>query len=323
MAEPQTSEPRHEAGHWLWVLVALGSHTGWGAYPVLARYLQTVSNLPSMSLLAVGNLAVLLVLARFIPSHFDSSLLRSHLIWLLMFTVCGRAITNMLAPRFALAIYVQLITLSTPFLVVLLGKTLFREPIPPYTGHAITFSLIGSLLMMSSGNGPAGLLQFAPTSSDWLGIGIAVLSSVFLALYMLTVRRSAQQQHSGEAVFAVQVITVTIISTILSLLLREDWSRWATLGLTDWLVFALFAGGVFLGANIGNFIALRRLGAPFVSSLLGWRLVITLLFGGLLLGERLTTPWQFLGALIVLLTISWYVRRTTTAKPATPAHRHS
>jgi drug/metabolite transporter (DMT)-like permease len=322
MADPQTTAPRHEPERWLWVLVALGSHTGWGAYPALARYLQTVSNLPSMALLAVGNALVLLVLARFILRHIDSRLLHSRLIWLLMFTVCGRAITNMLAPRFALAIYVQLITLSTPFLVVLLGKTLFREPIPPYTGHAITFSLIGSLLMMSS-NSPAGLLQFAPTSSDWLGMAIAVLSSIFLALYMLTVRRSAQQQLSGEAVFAVQVITVTSISTILSLLLGEDWSRWATIGLTDWLVFALFAGGVFLGANIGNFSALRRLGAPFVSSLLGWRLVSTLLFGGLLLGERLTTPWQFLGVLIVLVTISWYVRRTTIARSATPENHRS
>jgi hypothetical protein len=45
-------------GNVIFFLFALGSHTGWGANPVLARYLQTVSNLPTLSLLSVGHLLV-------------------------------------------------------------------------------------------------------------------------------------------------------------------------------------------------------------------------------------------------------------------------
>jgi drug/metabolite transporter (DMT)-like permease len=43
--------------------------------------------------------------------------------------------------------------------------------------------------------------------------------------------------------------------------------------------------------------------------MLGWRLVSVLVLAYLLLGEQLQTIWQFVGALIVLATITWYVRR--------------
>jgi drug/metabolite transporter (DMT)-like permease len=46
-----------------------------------------------------------------------------------------------------------------------------------------------------------------------------------------------------------------------------------------------------------------------VSSLLAWRLVSALIFAALLLDERLTSPWQLLGALIVLITVTWYLRQ--------------
>jgi hypothetical protein len=45
-----------------WGLLALGAHTAWGLYPPMARYLQTVSHIPTMSLAAVGNTVVLLLL---------------------------------------------------------------------------------------------------------------------------------------------------------------------------------------------------------------------------------------------------------------------
>ncbi|MCP5099024.1 MAG: EamA family transporter, partial [Chloroflexi bacterium] len=36
-----------------------------------------------------------------------------------------------------------------------------------------------------------------------------------------------------------------------------------------------------------------------------------LLFGALLLGERFTYVWQILGAGIVIITITWYLRQQT------------
>jgi len=40
---------------------------------------------------------------------------------------------------------------------------------------------------------------------------------------------------------------------------------------------------------------------------MAWRLVSALLFASLLLGERLSSWVQVLGAVIVLVTITWYL----------------
>ncbi|MGB9633070.1 MAG: EamA family transporter, partial [Chloroflexaceae bacterium] len=95
----------------------------------------------------------------------------------------------------------------------------------------------------------------------------------------------------------------------ISLLLGEDPGRFAAIGASDWAVFGAFVGFVLLGANVGQIAALRRLGAPRVSSTMAWRLIATLALAALLLGERLTSPWQILGAGIVLVTITIYLSR--------------
>jgi len=41
--------------------------------------------------------------------------------------------------------------------------------------------------------------------------------------------------------------------------------------------------------------------------MMAWRLISAIVFGALLLGERLTSFWQITGAVIVLLTITWYL----------------
>jgi drug/metabolite transporter (DMT)-like permease len=295
-----------ESRTWVWILVALGANTGWGANPVLLRYLQTVSHLPSMALLLVGNTLVLILMLVVALPRLDMHVFRTRILWLFPPIVVTRAVTHMLAARFTLAIYVQLITLMAPFIVALLSTTLFRERLPPYTGRAITFSLVGALLMMSGYIGQQGI-RLALTPTDWWGIGLALASNFFLATYMILVRRTAQHKVPAEAVFMVQLGALVVAASTLSLLLGEDWSRWAALGKTDWLVFAIFTLGILVGANIGQIGALRHLGAPLVSSLLAWRLISALVVAGLLLDERLRSAWQVIGALLVLVTITWYL----------------
>lgn len=297
-----------ERAAWLWMGVALLAHTGWGAYPVLARYLQTVSALPSMALLSLGNLLALLVYAPFALRRVDGRALRSRVIWAFALVVVLRAITNLLAARYTLAIYVQLITLMTPLLVALLSAGLFREALPPFTWPAIGLSFIGSLLMMSGdlgGDGP--LLRIG--AGDLAGLALALTSALCLAFYMLLVPRAAKQAVSGETVLLVQLIALTLTTGAISLLLGEDPGRFAAIGAGDWAVFAAFVGFVLLGANAGQIAALRRLGAPRVSSTMAWRLIATLALAALLLGERLTSLWQALGAGIVLVTITIYLSR--------------
>jgi drug/metabolite transporter (DMT)-like permease len=291
---------------WLWMGVALLAHTGWGLYPVLARYLQTVSDLPSMALLGLGNLVALALYAPFVAGRLDRRFLRSPVIWAFALVVVLRAITNLLAARFTLAIYVQLITLMTPLIVALLSAGLFRERLPPFTWPAIALSLGGSLLMM---RGEIGGHSFSLGGGDLLGIAMALGSAICLSLYMILVPRTVKDAVPGEAVLLVQLIALTATTGTLSLLIGEDLGRFAAIGPADWLAFAAFVLFVLLGANLGQIMALRHLGAPLVSSSMAWRLVATLGLAALLLGERLSSPWQLLGAAVVLATITAYLRR--------------
>jgi drug/metabolite transporter (DMT)-like permease len=291
---------------WAWMFVALLAHTSWGAYPVLARYLQTVSLIPSMALLSLANMIAVAIYAPFALRHIDLRHLRSPMLWAFALVVVVRAITNLLAARYTHAIYVQLITLMTPLLVALLSAGLFREKLPPFTLPAIGLSLLGALLMIGGDMGAGGL---SLGGSDWIGIGMAVVSAFCLAFYMILVPRTVKGAIPGEAVLLVQLVALLLATSALSLILGEDWGRYSALGAGDWAAFLAFVLFVQLGANLGQVASLRHLGAPLVSSTMAWRLVSTLAMAALLLGEHLTSIWQALGALIVLATITGYLWR--------------
>lgn len=301
-----TAVVTNSATPWLWYAAALAAHTGWGIYPVLGRYLQTVADLPSMSVLILGGIPMTLMLFLYVLPRYGWRIYAVPMLWVFGAVTVMRSITNILSQRFTLAIYVQLVGLLTPFLVVLLNRLILQEKPPRHTLTAIVLSTSGALLMMSQGLGANGL-ALALTASDWLGIGLAFGSSLFLALYMILVRRTAQHQIPGEAVLVFQTVLIQISALAISLSIGENWGQWLTLDRTGWAVFAAYVILVVIGANGLQIASIRHLGAPLVSSLMGWRLVSTLSAGMLLLGEHLTSPWQALGMVIVLATVTWYL----------------
>ena len=314
-----TSDLATSDGRAAWMGLALLAHTGWGMYPVIGRYMQTVSGLPTLSLLVVGGIPMLVAMIVYVLPRTGWRVFASRIMWALALSVVIRSVTNLLAARYTLAIYVQLITLMTPFVVVLISRAVLHEPIPRFTLPALTLSTLGALLMLSSNPSGAGL-QFSLTQSDWLGVALTVISSVALAFYMIVIRRTAEQrddreQVSSAAVLVFQSVVIMAVSLPASLLVGEDWGQWLRLGPRDWLVVAAFIVVVILGANGLQILALRKLGAPFVSSLLAWRLVSTLIVAWLLLGERLTSAWQVVGAVVVLITVSWYLWKQQQGTP--------
>ncbi len=302
------SEQPVNAAQWHWLTLALLSQFGWGAYPVLLRYLQTVSHIPSLSLLAVGNLLVLtLVVAvrwRQIAWH-DFQL---PLLWLFGSLVVLRGITNLLATRYTLAVYAQLIYLMTPFFVALLSRLVLREQLPRHTFKALSLCLIGALLMMVGNLGDV-TTGTAVLHTNWTGIALAIASTFFLALYMLVTKRTVKYNASGDSLLIVHLTSLFVFSGIGSAILGENWQKWQSLQRSDWLVFGVFAFGVLLGANLVQLRSIQQLGAPLVSSLMASRLISTLLFAGFLLNERLTSGWQLMGAGVVLVTLTWYLRQ--------------
>lgn len=293
-----------DTSQWLWIAASLAAHASWGVYPVLARYLQTISNLPTFSILVAGNLVVLVFLSRYLLRHTDRSVLRQPIVWAFGLIVMLRAVTNIASTRFTLSIYVQLVTQATPFLVILLSTLVFREKLPRFTIPAVTLALIGAVLMIGSN---FGAVPDDPTRRDWLGVGLAFFSVMALATYMVLVRRTVKHHIRGESLLLIQLITIISISSIMSLIVGEDWGQYLRLGVTDWAIFFVFTFLVFLGANLWQIQAIQHIGAPFHSSMLATRLVSALIFGWLLLGERLESVWQVVGAVIVLVTITWYL----------------
>ncbi|MEO0561809.1 MAG: DMT family transporter, partial [Chloroflexota bacterium] len=264
---------------WGWVAAALAAHSAWGLYPVLARYLQVESGLPTYSILVLGNLLVLITLGRYLWERTDRSILRQPIIWVFLVIVVIRATTNIASARYTLSIYVQLITQATPFLVIIMSTLLFREQLPRFTIPAVVLSVIGAVMMIGTefGGGAAD----DPTRQDWLGVGLATVSVIALATYMVMVRRSVKHKISGEGLLFVQLIGIIVVSGVVSLLVGEDWTQYTRIGLLDWTVFLSFAFIVFLGANMGQIQAIRHIGAPFVSSMLATRLISALIFGWL------------------------------------------
>ncbi|MCL4265277.1 MAG: DMT family transporter [Anaerolineae bacterium] len=298
---------------WGWLTVALVAQMGWGAYPVLLRYLQTISGLPGLSLLAIGNLVVLLLVAAIILPRVDRRIFRLRIVWLFGLLVVLRGITNLLATRYTLAIYAQIIYLMTPFIVALLSRVVLKEQLPRHTMKALTIALVGALLIVSSDWGPTAV---STHRHDLWGIFFAILSSISLAFYMIVTRRTAHSHASGEGassegLLLVHLLALFTFSLLASLLVGEEWSQWRSLTPLDWLVFAGLSLGVLLGANLGQIRSIQHLGAPLVSSMMAIRLVSALLFAGLLLGERLTSVWQIAGAAIIIVTITWYLRQSS------------
>lgn len=307
MAQPKTFSTGVESP-WGWLTVALVAQMGWGAYPVLLRYLQTVSGIPSLALLAMGNLVVLVIAGVVILPRMDRRIFRLRIVWLFALMVVLRGLTNLLATRYTLATYTQLIYLMTPFMVALLSRSVLHENLPRHTFKALTIALLGALLIMSGDMGQTAV-RSAANRNDLLGISFAIASSGFLALYMLITRRTAVHNASGEGLLIIHVFALFAFSGIASLLVGEDWAVWQQLTSTDWLIFVLLSLGVLLGANLGQIRSIQHLGAPVVSSMMAIRLVSALAFAGLLLGERLTSAWQLLGTAVVILTITWYLRQ--------------
>jgi drug/metabolite transporter (DMT)-like permease len=303
------TRPAQAGAIWPWLLVALGAHTFWGIYPVLGRYLQTVSHIPSMSLLVVGYAPMAIIMFVFILPRYGLNMFRARALWAFALIVVLRSITNLLASRYTLAIYVQLITLMTPFIVAFLSVVLLRERLPGRTWQAMVLSFIGSLLIISSDIGTDGF-HFSLTPSDWLGMGLATTSALFLALYMIAVRRTIATDAPSHVLLLFQGTVIMAAALPISLTIGEEWTAWRYLSPMDWLAVFTFMAVVLVGANGLQIVALRHLGASVVSSLMGWRLVSTLAVGMLLLGEGLQSVWQTVGMVIVLTTVTWYLWRS-------------
>ena len=74
-AEVAVAAPR------FWYAAALAAHTGWGIYPVLGRYLQTVAGLPSMSVLVLGGIPMTVMLFAYVLPRYGWRIYAVPMLW--------------------------------------------------------------------------------------------------------------------------------------------------------------------------------------------------------------------------------------------------
>lgn len=248
------------------------------------------------------------------------SILKNWVFYCFVLAAATRSITNLYASRFTSAIYVQLLTLSVPFIVSFLSYCFLKEKVTKSTIICMCATIVGGVLLILAGAKKDEkytfywLIDFKNlgqnlTYLDIIGIGIALLSSVLLSLYMILIRyteRSGRKKLSSETLLLGQMSS-GIFFLILSFIFQEDWIAYARMSVLDWFVFYTFAIVVFLLANVTNIYAIAKLGAPTASSILALRLVSTLIVSWPMLGEVLNNFWQIVGAVIVIVSVTLYM----------------
>lgn len=272
---------------------------------------RAILEIPKFSLLLLGTSATLLASFWLIRRSDDRPwreifklLLHSKALWGLSFFVVLRSVSNLVALEMTRATWVQLIYLLTPFMVAILGALFFGESTPRYTYRALLLSTFGATLVLIKDWSDV----FAGFSSnDIWGLTLAIFSMTALATYFQMIRRSSRGHASNGLIMFQQSLTLALTYLALTLFTGEDWSQWSAASSQALFAALLVIFGIQVVGNILQITAIGGASPALITSLMPLRLVSAILLAWIVLGERLNTPWQWLGAFIVLVTVSGYL----------------
>lgn len=291
--------------------LALVAHSGFGLYVVFAKFLLLY--LPPFRMLA---LAFTLALPAVVFLTHDTIKWREFTrweIWLLAVLTVGRSITKLLGLQFTFAVYVQLVDMAVPLLAPIFAWFLLKERMPPGTPLAVLATTIGTLLVITV---DPFQMRLPNGLNDLIGIGFAFVSAVLMTLGVVYTRHltTCEQRFQPAGLFVSQVTVVAVAYWALSALSRESWQPLTDSGLSVWLVFGAFVVLSIVAAGLSGAVAISRIKATLFSALLSWRLAVAVLVGWLLLGEALSSIWQIVGIVMVIVTITLYLLHQSTAR---------
>lgn len=290
----------------VWLLLAIVSHTAWGGYPVLVRYLQHVHHMPTMGLSAATNLLAFLILFVWKKRRIDFRVLGWRDFLLFGGVVAIRGLTNIYGPRLTYATTVQLFSLLSPFVVALLGMKLLGEKLPKFTIAALMCSLAGSLFMVLGGPVSGGVGGNDPFS-NWIGIFLSFFGGILMAFLMMGIKFLTRKGASAETLAITQFGSMALFMSAGSVLVGEPIEPWIHLPVSGIAAFLAFSLIVILSGTMLQNRAVDHLGAASYSTIQAWRLAATIAISWLLLGEGIDTVWQGIGAFIVMATVTLYM----------------
>ena len=302
MAKANQIQERNMTG---WIFMAILVQIVIGSTMAPLRYVQTVVGLPALGTVAAGDLIAFAIMAGFMIPKVKKEFWRSKTLWLMVVIVVIRTIFWTLSGKYTQIYLAQMVNLLAPFFVVLFDRVVNKTRLPKFTIPAITLSLIGGMLLIFGRLQDASMVVL--TGSDWIGLGMALIATFGIAAYMVIIKYGQRIGLPFEAVYISQVGAIGIVMTILSLVFRENWSLFLQMDWKSILVIVFYALVMEIGVKTGHITVIRKLGAPLVSSMLAVRLVAAIFAGWLILGEKPESLMQWIGAGIVVLTITWYL----------------
>jgi drug/metabolite transporter (DMT)-like permease len=288
--------------------LALFAHSGFGLYVVLVKYL--LDYLPRFGMLAAAFSLAVPVAFLVARHHWGWRDFWSGEVWVLCGLVAMRSVSKLLAVQFTLASYVQLIDLSVPFFTAIIAALLLQESVPSKTLTALGVTGLGSFLVITVN--PLAI-QLPNGAADLLGVALALVSSLMMASGVVYTRYLTNKRLNPAGVFFQQVFSTAVVYILLSLLNAESWQPFTSLSASAWAVFALLTVFGLIGGGLSQVFAISRINTTLFSTLLSWRLVAAIGLGWILLGERLTSLWQLLGIVMVILTLTLYLRHQAVA----------
>ncbi len=294
---------------WPYVWAGMLAHLFIGSYPVFAK--RAVAEVPTFSLLLIASIAIAVVAVglmrwreRVTWRHAVNTLKTERILWVFTAVIALRAVTNIISITLTKAIWVSLINILAPFPVALLGVWVFGQATPPYTYRALVISTLGAVLMLAPDWSDIGGDM---TRTDILGLALATLSMLGFALYYQLIRRShVKSTTSGQIMFQ-QGLAMTVSFLILTLVTGEEWSVWGSVSTGGWLAVLAVIFIVQVGGNLLQIFAVRGVTPALITSFMALRFVSALALAGLILGERLVSPTQWLGVILVVGTVTIYL----------------
>ncbi|RME82507.1 MAG: DMT family transporter [Caldilineae bacterium] len=291
-----------------------------GSYPVFGK--RAIAEVPKFSLVFIASMAITTTAILWMRyregvtwQRYLHVLRRERILWLFVAVVSLRAVTNIISISLTRAVWVQLINIMAPFPVAFLGAWFFAQPIPRFTLPAVLLSTTGAALMLVQ---DWSQLTNGFTPQDALGLGLATVSMLAFAFYYQLIRRSRLRAATSGIVLFQQGMAMTLSFLVLTLVTGEDWSAWAHMSGGGWASALIYIIFVQAGGNLSQVIAVGGVSPALITNFMALRLLSAMVLAAIILGETLVTPLQWLGAAIVIATVTaylWFQGRSHSRHP--------
>eukprot|EP00884_Botryococcus_braunii_P010777 jgi/Botrbrau1/19700/Bobra.0003s0061.1 len=311
----------------LWYGLLLLTHVLWGLYPVSCRYLET-KTVPPLGPMRLGfYVAFIALLALFftvtLPAYLKTLLSSTPAhrpvehdgdkkfweklaaIVVLSFTLGVLAFGGIVATNFTSANWCQLLYMTAPLFVALLGAAVLGVPIPWFLWPSLLITIVGAgMVVFGSQTGDA---EFALGPRDFIGLSIAFACVLAMAVFYVYVQKT-EGLIGVEVILYVEYLTMCIALPGLSAAFEgSDWDAILHYTWADWTNLLFASLGVYFGMNMLQQLVIRRLGASIFAMSSALRLVATIAGSWIILDEQITNWIEWLGALLVMLSVTFYL----------------